>query len=655
MAQLSIPLEQALALPPEELGALLEPGLEYTGTIYRKVPLCGRHGRMKGNRYVRIDGTLPTLAAAMDKPELLRFLLDHGHDINSASQTAVEALLNDSSLHEGIPSSPTPFHLYPGLFSANRQSSVTSDTLGRLRDTPLFERLLFQCDGATPLVAAIVCGSTACVRVLLERPGVWGPECPAISAALALDWRAGDAAYAEACRLVRVLPDGTLRPLVLRAIIDHCSEDFLRNELATVQYDAAAIRDAADELLLDWRWFHSSRGSPATVHKLSLLAEHGPTVLQTPVLRGRLASLFLCRQGDAQLLALIERFCPGHDIDLGYAQHELNFIPIKALKAGLKRLCAIGRPVLSCDVALIRARDPEEIEARLRLLFEYVRFLPGSYSAGLSSLTRTVLNASSLSLLELALEKGAIPASEPLDAILELIRNRPALRAALLMGKRPEVPPSPPNWTQPPNRSFPKGYMEGALDANASSEHCRAALLSSQFLFISNMEQPCLDTPVGRVHTADPVHIFSMQGKVEPLRSFLSAQPQRYDVTRFSLPEREGRPCARGWMSLTPLCAAALAGQTGTVEMLLALGYDANERDVGLPSLLHVTEDQEPPSGLNSEEDSADAICYQVPLPPLLCAMLSGNPETESLLRAHGAAWDMETENAKYAIEVLRA
>ncbi len=85
------------------------------------------------------------------------------------------------------------------------------------------------------------------------------------------------------------------------------------------------------------------------------------------------------------------------------------------------------------------------------------------------------------------------------------------------------------------------------------------------------------------------------------------------------------------------------------MELLLSLGYDANEHDVGAPSLMHITVKQETAGAFTMETKARE-----VPLSPLLCAVLSGSRETEALLRAHGAVWDMETETARAARRALR-
>ncbi len=109
MAKLNITTEKALTLPPKRLGEMLEPGLEYTGFFRQKAPCCDDGAK----RHICVNGTLPTLAAAKDKPELLRFLLDRGHDVNGASQAATEALLDGCPPYEHPQTSPPP---HPGSF-----------------------------------------------------------------------------------------------------------------------------------------------------------------------------------------------------------------------------------------------------------------------------------------------------------------------------------------------------------------------------------------------------------------------------------------------------------------------------------------------------------------------------------------------------------
>lgn len=137
------------------------------------------------------------------------------------------------------------------------------------------------------------------------------------------------------------------------------------------------------------------------------------------------------------------------------------------------------------------------------------------------------------------------------------------------------------------------------------------------------------------------------RAETEMLRGALTARPQRYGTGQVRPVAGEDGQAFDGWMELTPLCAAALAGQAETAEMLLSLGYDANERDVGSPSLLHITL-----SRAHEYAFPVEITFREVPLSPLLCAVLSGSKEAEAFLRAHGAVWDMETESAREAMEL---
>lgn len=161
---------------------------------------------------------------------------------------------------------------------------------------------------------------------------------------------------------------------------------------------------------------------------------------------------------------------------------------------------------------------------------------------------------------------------------------------------------------------------------------------------------PSLELPIGKVTVFNATTVFSMLGKTEPLRKLLLAQPWRYDSWGVDLPRRGGSQAIDGWMELTPLCAAALAGQAETVEMLLSLGYDANERDIGFDSSLHMVLERAPHHG---SPVFLETVSRDLPLSPLLCAAVSGSAETAAVLRAHGAVWDMETESARYAMEAL--
>ena len=87
----------------------------------------------------------------------------------------------------------------------------------------------------------------------------------------------------------------------------------------------------------------------------------------------------------------------------------------------------------------------------------------------------------------------------------------------------------------------------------------------------------------------------------------------------------------RRWdISVTPLCAAALAGQTDTVRLLLDHGAPAAEEQCGWPSVWSFI--------------GQETRIRTYPITPLLAALLGGHWETARLLLDHGAVCDLREE-----------
>ena len=135
------------------------PQRETTGQAVVKV--CGT------DTYVEVEGTLVTIAAAQGRTDHLQSLLSHGWDVNSASLDAVWRLKRHFGMKEPW------FH-----YKAKPCASCTARPESQLKVLPNMEEGFplsvsqnFFC-GITPLAAAIFCGQTDCVRVLLEQEGV---------------------------------------------------------------------------------------------------------------------------------------------------------------------------------------------------------------------------------------------------------------------------------------------------------------------------------------------------------------------------------------------------------------------------------------------------------------------------------------------------
>ncbi len=193
-------------------GEMLCAALEYCSAallhrLLDHVPRGEYAGEIRvGGKWWVVQGTLPTLAAALGRTEHLRVLLDWGCDANGASLDAITALQNiPDILH--IREEPC---VRGHRVTASESAAFLPERDGRF-GTGIY--------GLTPLAAAAAFGHAACVRLLLEREGVWREECPAVSEALAVQGELWEITgeHQECRRLIRTLPDGGVRPLLLRA------------------------------------------------------------------------------------------------------------------------------------------------------------------------------------------------------------------------------------------------------------------------------------------------------------------------------------------------------------------------------------------------------------------------------------------------------
>ena len=107
-------------------------------------------------------GSLLMLAAMADRPEHVRILLEQGYDCNGAGLEMACGLLRDCNVTYQV-----PFH-----------GELIGAYGNRLE---VFEPgLCEQISGATPLSAALFCGSLRAAEVLLRWPGVWKGESSAV-------------------------------------------------------------------------------------------------------------------------------------------------------------------------------------------------------------------------------------------------------------------------------------------------------------------------------------------------------------------------------------------------------------------------------------------------------------------------------------------
>ena len=95
--------------------------------------------------------------------------------------------------------------------------------------------------------------------------------------------------------------------------------------------------------------------------------------------------------------------------------------------------------------------------------------------------------------------------------------------------------------------------------------------------------------------------------------------------------------CAEGHVQLilTPLCMAALAGQTEVVELLLEHGAPLHEERIGFPSIW-------------TEYCGTDESEKSLPLNPVLAGAIGNHWDTVRSLLARGAVCDWEAPEVQY-------
>ena len=607
-------LDRMRMLEAEDAGELLLSALSCSAALFKRllghcprgeyagsaVLECWRKSWGKKARYeIRVEGTLLTLAAAMDLPEHIRLLLKAGYDPNSASLRSAAGIRRQLKVPKDMVE-----HLHRGVL-CGCLGSMFGHLDCELDTSEVWGRSDFIGE-ATPLAAAVYLGNLDAVRELLRWEGVWRCECRPVSMVLALPWRRGDKDYEKACRLVRRDANGAVRPLDLASVAWFCGREMLEKELTDCAYGTAALQTAALELLR-----HQYRPVRDIAQQLRLLYRADPGVLQGEEVLGLLALKAVREPENGALWALLEDAAAGGTLDLSYAFPGLTDIDWRVMTTGLRRLSERFRLVSSRDVV---ARDASV--RQLQALMKYVRFLPPDSETGVSGLTCALISTKNVPLVKKALEQDLLPGNEPLEELLILAGPNAALRALLIAGRRERQETVEHNWEHFDYRCFSLREPEGEDD---HVERLRYGEIEP-----SRWEVFSIDTaPMGDTLMGSYSDFCFLARDWEVLADLAESRAIPFVSTSEFQLLGEFQNVVR--CSMTPLCTAALGGQTETVRRLLELGYDPDERDIGMPSYLNMRLKPESP----------------VPVTPLLAALLCRHWDTAALLLEHGAVCDL--------------
>ena len=560
---------------------------------------------------VQVQGTLVMLAAAENRPEHLAALLERGHDVNSASPAAAGALLEAHGCGI-IRYGPdfVPFH----PFTARPESCLF---LRRHNDEPEDIPPL-GIEGATPLAAAVLFGNRECARLLMEH-GAWLVESPGVSQSMWVWWRQKDETY----RAVReeMLARSREKP-VLWALGSTCSPRQLSWVLETWSYSQEELSTAARRMLLDFRyqdsfWQKPKQGWKDLCHRLRLIGRACPETLCVPEVFGEL--LMRCVGEGAWTLDPFLQVLEGRTLDLSRLHGPLLWMDTDKGKHLMETLAS------RCTCVMDRDSVPPETNTQvLRLLMKWVTFLPPSVDRGVSNLTCAILRTGSPRLIRQALQQSIIPPEETTEDLLgcqRQLRLPPLCRTLLLTVPRPGRPRLP-EARRLAVRESPRWFAQQVpqdVDALLEEDWERWFYpLMYEETRLCRVEAVGVRWKTPRIFTA-----LCMLGQTEAVERWLSYLPEElWNTDSVFCEERQL------YAVVTPLCAAALAGCTETVWLLLDHGAPAAEERCGYPSLWT----------LRRQEDGARSN----PLTPLTAALLGKHWETARLLLDHGAVCNLD-------------
>lgn len=579
-----------------------------------------------------ITGTLPTLAAAMGKPEHLRLLLDWGCDVNSASLDASTALVNHGHVRRqdrgGI------------FFRGSPQVCYGSKVRWFPALTPSLQ-------GLTPLAAGIAFGNPSCVQLLLEREGVWLTEAPVVSETLVLEgWRWDTEAHRECRRLVRTRPDGSLRPLTLWAAIRRMSAAALRDELSRCAYDREEVIRAALVLTPTCDFVRKEQDHWKL---LSLLGKRYSDALRDERVRRHLTALaYQSFDGKGKPLPRVVEQALGDTVDLDESLAGMDIYSAPLTELRLRHLGENRRLVMSRDV--VGTLPGLSLTAsHLRVLLRYVEFRAPSLPIGVSGLTAAILQSGDVRLLRQALNRGLIPAEEPIEALLELVGKNAAARSLLLTRQRPSLGLAPTGAERDSYRVLSEDEEKRVL-ADPDLRAMASEELLTDLLFGCHLHDPLYELPQIEDDLSEDgfeahnyAGLFALRGETDVALRFISWICGREDRSSAVLVDRGDMPDSR--MDLTMLCCAAAGGQTETVRALLDAGLDPEERDMGQPSAIYRLDDV-----IDDVSNDEEILS----LSPLLCALLWERWDTAALLLERGARCDLSSYTVRRAFEEAR-
>ena len=637
-----------------EAKACLNAALLCTPGLFRRVleqcapgEYCGDTVvELNKDRHAAVYGTMLVLAAALDRPEHVRLLLEAGYDCNSAGASSAKAFWMGGG--------PCDFDQVSFASPYGNRCGVSANQVTVSRKWNCSIRY------ATPLAAATACGSRRAAAVLLRWPGVWKEESGVVCRAAALAWEMfqGDPRQAVAGQVfgepgtlagARLPETRCLRP---EYFADFCSVDTLRIQLEKGFCDEAAARRL---LHLLGNPFSGVGPVRDCARKLRLLERYFPRLCReswvTGILLRHLAQSRSPKCPCSRLIRQWKRLC-GEEGDLTWASRELRWMPRKELRALLRELGQDTRLVMDADaLGILSGENRGNMTELLRQV--HLRYNRGL--EGVSALTENLVQTDDSRRFLEAARLGAFQGEDPKELMAYLRReNRIGLRAAALTFRGNDACGEEPLWKTESRDGFwhrcwtpePAAYdqwMRELVFGELPEEEClrRLQMMGQakhlQYIFFSYPKIFLRTEDDGKqLYVNMPEAAVFCGTQEQPLRLMMKYMPETLEL-QYILSFKDSGQDLKG----TPLCLAAAMGRTALVKLLLDAGISPNERGRGVVSAVRWRD--------------GGAVQFVSPVTlvtPVTAAILWGREETARLLLDAGAECDFSGPEFQQLLEL---
>lgn len=589
---------------------------------------------------LRGTGSMLLLAAMLDRPKQAAMLLEKGYDCNGAGLASADALQRDSRYwsNEGI----MPYSRYSGS-SGNHLSVLWP------------HRQDFGISCATPLAAALLCGSLETAELLLRCSGIWKGESTAVcrTAVVLLEGGTRESLNEEQqqkqleilrqifCPEATQLPDRKtfLRNVRLQpaCFVDFCSTETLRCQLESGLCTEQDARESL-EVLSRSMWRTGGEYDHRRAGKLLLIRQHFPELCREDWARGLFLRECACRIREKlpyQTILKTWKQLSGKERDLTWIGSDLWAFGWTKLHHFLQEAGEGGTLIMDAD-AMNRwygasARCMTEVLKRVQ-----IRQRDGE---GVNGMLQHLLNMGDLRLLRQAVKQDLLEREDPkelLEYLAELNSCNQDLRAAVLTfaHNHPDPKEVKADWQNPRRWSQwclwellsdedAEELLHTLLYSDLSREDCLRAL----FRLHQYLDRGVFAPDINLNHREYP----SLQADSLAGFACCAESPQALELLLNSLPEKLlGGVRVRWGESFyfhgTPLTLAAAMGRTEQVKLLLEHGFHPDEEGRGDFSRFFVR---------------TSHFCENsFPVTPVLAAILFGQEETTKLLLERGASCD---------------